>query len=349
MFVARAKQTQERHWLAEVSNIPLQQSIRDLKQAYANFFKSLKKDRKEEHFNPPQFKKRRAAQSARFTRYGFKIERHATYLAKIGYLKTVWSRPLPSEPSSATAIKDPAGRYFLSFVVEVTPERVPASRERIGIDLGVINFATLDTGEKIDAPKPLKNNLKRLRKRNKALSRKKEGSNRWKRTKRKLAKLYARIADTRQDFLHKLSTRLVSENQAIAIEDLNVSGMLKNRKLARAISDLGWRQFRDLLAAKCRKYGRDFQLVNRWEPTSQRCSHCRQRGGKKHLDIRQWECLSCGAFLDRDINAAINIKVAGGQSETQNGRGGGHKTSVKEAAAQEASTQPEPVQLLLFG
>ena len=154
-----------------------------------------------------------------------------------------------------------------------------------------------------------------------------------------MAKIHAKITDTRTDFLHKLSTKIVCENQTIVLEDLNTSVMVKNRKLSRAISDLGWRSFRDMLSAKSDKYGRDFLIISRWEPTSQRCSCCGNIGGKKALNIREWECLFCGTFHDRDINAAVNIKVAGGQSETsKNGHGGQHKTSVKEAASRVAST-----------
>ena len=165
-----------------------------------------------------------------------------------------------------------------------------------------------------------------------------KGSKRREKARKRVAKIHAKIKDTRTDFLHKLSTRIVRENQTIILEDLNTSGMVKNRKLSRAISDLGWRSFRDMLSAKSDKYGRNFRIISRWEPTSQRCSCCGNIGGKKALNIREWECLFCGTFHDRDVNAAVNIKVAGGHSETLNGRVGKRKTSVKEAASREAST-----------
>ena len=136
---------------------------------------------------------------------------------------------------------------------------------------------------------------------------------------------------------------------AFALEDLNVSGMMKNRKLSRAISDLGWREFRTMLSNKADKYGRNFKVIDRWEPTSQTCSSCRQRGGKLDLSIREWTCLWCGETHDRDENAAINIEVAGGHPETINGRGGTGQTSAKEAPSSEASTAPEWIQLNLFG
>ena len=336
--LTQIKKTEEKNWLTEVSSIPLQQSLRDLETAYSNFFASCKGERKGNKVKPPKFKKRKSKQSARFTDNGFTINQHHVTLAKIGDLKVVWSRPLPSKPSSVTVIKDAADRYFLSFVVEIQLETLPDNEQAVGIDLGIATFATLDTGEKINAPKPLKKRLKRLKKAQRNLSRKQKESKRREKARKRVAKIHAKIKDTRTDFLHKLSTRIVRENQTIILEDLNTSGMVKNRKLSRAISDLGWRSFRDMLSAKSDKYGRNFRIISRWEPTSQRCSCCGNIGGKKALNIREWECLFCGTFHDRDVNAAVNIKVAGGHSETLNGRGGKRKTSVKEAASREAST-----------
>ncbi|MEL7034458.1 MAG: RNA-guided endonuclease TnpB family protein [Cyanobacteria bacterium J06592_8] len=366
-FITQAKKTVEREWLKEVSNIPLQQSLNDLEQAYHNFFKSCKGKRKGKKVRPPKFKKRNAKQSARFRVGGFKLNGDKISLAKIGNLKIVWSRPLPSQPSSVTLIKDAANRYFLSFVVEVAGSRdvksraclqldsrvnqqpLPDSPNNVGIDLGIKTFAVLSSGEKIDAPKPLKQKLKRLRKLNRNLSRKQRGSKRYERARLRKAKLYARMKDTRKDFLHKLSTRIINENQVVVLEDLNVSGMVKNRKLSKAISNLGWRQFRTFLEGKAEKYGRDFRVISRWEPTTQKCSCCGFIGGKLDLSIREWTCLNCETIHDRDENAAANILVAGGLSETINGRGGRRKTSTKEAAALETSTHLEkPVQLSIF-
>jgi len=336
--LTQIKKTKEKQWLTEVSSIPLQQYLRDLETAYSNFFASCKGERKGNKVKPPKFKKRKSKQSARFTDNGFTVNQHHVTLAKIGDLKVVWSRPLPSKPSSVTVIKDAADRYFLSFVVEIQPETLLDNGQSVGIDLGIATFATLDTGEKINAPKPLKKRLKRLKKAQRNLSRKQKESKRREKARKRVAKIHAKIKDTRTDFLHKLSTRIVRENQTIVLEYLNTSGMVKNRKLSRAISDLGWRSFRDMLSAKSDKYGRNFRIISRWEPTSQRCSCCGNIGGKKALNIREWECLFCGTFHDRDVNAAVNIKVAGGHSETLNGRGGKRKTSVKEAASRVAST-----------
>ncbi|NEP12137.1 MAG: IS200/IS605 family element transposase accessory protein TnpB [Symploca sp. SIO2C1] len=348
-FITQAKRTTQREWLSGVSCVPLQQALNDLEKAYRNFFKSCKGQRKGKPVKPPKFKKRHAKQSARFTQRGFTIRGDCLKIAKIGKLKIVWSRPLPAEPSSVTVIKDAAGRYFVSFVVEISPDVLPKNEDSVGIDLGIKTFATLDDAQKIDAPKPLKKRINRLRRLSKNLSRKNRGSKRYERARLRKAKLQAKLKDTRTDFLHKLSTQIIRENQTIVLEDLNVAGMLKNRKLSRAISDLGWRQFRTYLEGKAEKYGREFRVISRWEPTSLPCSCCGFRGGKLDLSIREWTCLNCGTTHDRDVNAAKNILVAGGHSETQTGRGGRRKTSVKEAVTCEASTHREYVQLTLFG
>lgn len=346
-FITQAKQSEERQWLGEVSNIPLQQSIADLGVAYGNFFASLKGKRKGIKVKLPKFKKRSGKQTARFRRGGFVLREHKVYLAKIGEVKVQWSRELPSDPSSVTVIKDCAGRYFLSFVVETQAVNIPAINDGVGIDLGITTFATFSDGQKVNAPKPLKKNLRKLRKAQKSLSRKQKGSKRRERARLKVAKIHAKITDIRSDFLHKLSTKVAIKNQAVALEDLNVSGMVKNRKLSRAISDLGWRQFRTLLEAKCSKYQRQFVVIDRWEATSQVCSCCGFRGGKKALNIREWQCLNCGTVHDRDINASVNIKVAGGLSEAKNGRRGKRKSSLL-VAPDEALTHRKTIQLNLF-
>ena len=337
-FITQAKKAEDREWLSEVSAIPLQQSLNDLNQAYQNFFKSTKGQRKGKPIKPPKFKRRKSRQTARFTKGGFKVGEHKVYLAKIGKLKIVWSRELPNVPSSVTVIKDSAHRYFLSFVVEIQPEILPQTDNSVGIDLGIKTFATFSDGTKVDAPKPLKKRIKKLRKLSKSLSHKTKGSKRYEKARVRVAKFHAKLKDTRTDFLHKLSTEIIRENQTIVLEDLNVSGMVKNRKLSRAISDLGWRQFRTFLEGKAEKYGRDFRIIDRWESTTSKCSCCGFKGGKLDLQVREWECLNCGAKHDRDENAAINILVAGGHLETQNGRGGKRKTTAKEAAPCETST-----------
>ncbi|MDJ0554106.1 MAG: RNA-guided endonuclease TnpB family protein [Microcoleaceae cyanobacterium MO_207.B10] len=339
LFITQSKKTEDREWLSEVSNIPLQQSLNDLNQAYQNFFTSTKGKRKGRAIKPPRFKTRKSRQTARFRKGGFKIGQNKVYLAKIGKLKIVWSRELTTAPSSVTVIKDSANRYFLSFVLEIQPETLPQTDSSVGIDLGIKTFATLSDGTKVYAPKPLNKRIKKYRKLSQSLSKKTQGSKRYEKARLRRAKFHAKLKDTRADFLHKLSTEIIRENQTIILEDLNVSGMVKNRKLSRAISDLGWRQFRTLLEGKAEKYSREFRVIDRWVATSQTCSCCGFKGGKLDLSIREWQCLNCDSVHDRDQNAAINILVAGGQSETKNGRGGKRQTTVKAAAVCETSTR----------
>ncbi|MDY6805168.1 MAG: RNA-guided endonuclease TnpB family protein [Cyanobacteriota bacterium] len=309
LFITQAKRTTL--WLKEVASTPLQQSLNDLDVAYKNFFDSLSGKRKRPKLKAPKFKSIKSRQSARFMGNNFKVGQHKIELTKVGKIKIVLSRPLPSKPSSATIIKDAANRYFVSFVVETNAEPLEPNGQLIGVDLGITTFATLSNGEKIEAPKPIQKNLKKLSRFQRSLSRCQKGSNRREKARLRVAKLHAKIKEVREYFLHKLSIRLIRENQTVILEDLNVSGMIKNRKLSRAISDLGWRTFRTMLEYKANKYGREFQVINRWEPTSQKCSHCGFNGGKKELGIREWICLNCGTLHDRDVNAALNILSAG--------------------------------------
>ena len=310
IVITKAKKTDERLWLADVSNIPLQQSVADLGTAYQNFFNSRNGKRKGSKMGFPRFKKKQGKQSARFRRGGFSVKNGKVYLAKIGDLNPIWSRELPSEPSSVTVIKDAANRYFLSFVVEIEPVQVDAKNQSIGIDLGLKTFAFMSNGETAKSPDYSKID-KRLRHKQKQLARQVKGSKRREVTRLQIAKLHNQISDTRKDFLHKLSTKVVRENESIVLEDLNVSGMVKNRKLSRAISLQGWREFRQLCEAKSEKYGRNFVLISRWEPTSQICSDCGYRWGKLDLKVRTVTCLSCGSTHDRDENAAKNINKVG--------------------------------------
>lgn len=304
------KKTVERKWLNDVSSVPLQQSLRNLATAYKNFFDSHKGKRKGKKVKLPRFKKKTNSQSASFTNNAFSIEENLVYLAKIGNLNPVWSRELPSKPSSVTVIKDCANRYFLSFVVEIEPIQVDAKNQSIGIDLGIKTFAAMSNGETAFSPNYSRLD-KKIRRKQRKLARQPIGSNRREKTRLQIAKLQNKIADTRKDFLHKLSTKVVTENEVIVLEDLNVSGMVKNRKLARAISQQGWREFRNLCEAKSQKYGRTFHIISRWEPTSQVCSSCGFRWGKIDLSVRSFLCLSCGTEHDRDLNASKNIEMVG--------------------------------------
>ncbi len=309
-LLTQSKKNEDREWLKCVSSVPLQQSIRNLDVAYRNFFNSRNGKRKGGKIGSPNFKKKTNQQSAEFTKAAFSLKDGRVYLAKIGDLKPVWSRELPSEPSSVTVIKDCANRYFLSFVVEIQPVQLNAKNKSIGIDLGIKTFAVMSNGEKAYSPTYRTIDCK-IRKLQKKLARQQKGSNRRNITRLQIARLHNQITDLRKDFLHKLSTKIVSENQTIVLEDLNVSGMVKNRKLSRAISQQGWREFRTLCEAKSEKFGRNFQVISRWEPTSQICSDCGFRWGKVDLSIRSILCLNCGVEQDRDENASRNIEMVG--------------------------------------
>jgi putative transposase len=310
LILTQAKKTEQRSWLSNVASIALQQSVADLGVAYKNYFDSLKGKRKGKKVGRPKFKKKVNQQSARLTRNGFSIQKETVYLAKIGNVNPVWSRSLPSDPSSVTIIKDCANRYFLSFVVEIEPINIDAKNQSIGMDLGIKTFAVMSNGEKAES-RDYSVLDKRIRKLQKKLARQTKDSKRRNRTRIKIAKLHNQISDTRKDFLHKLSTKIVSENQAIVLEDLNVSGMVKNRKLSRAISLQGWREFRTLCEGKSEKLNRDFHVISRWEPTSQVCSECGYKWGKLDLKVRKVQCLNCGTEHDRDENAAKNINKVG--------------------------------------
>lgn len=310
LVITQAKQTVARAWLSEVSSVPLQQSVADLDTAFKNFFDSCKGKRKGRKVGYPKFKKRTNSQSARLTRQGFSLKNQGVYLAKVGVVNPIGSRGLPSAPSSVTVIKDCANRYFLSFVVEIQSIDLKAKNQSIGIDLGIKTFAVMSNGEKAESPnyKPIDRKLRSFQKK---FARQTSGSNRREKTRLKLARLHNQIADKRKDFLHKLSTKVVIENQVIVLEDLNVSGMVKNRKLSRAISQQGWGEFRAMCEAKSEKFGRDFRVVSRWEPTSQVCSDCGFKWGKLDLSVRSILCLNCGTTQDRDDNAAKNIQMVG--------------------------------------
>jgi putative transposase len=224
-----------------------------------------------------------------------------------------WSRQLTdrAEPSTITVKISPSGRWTVSLLVDVEIAALPASPNQIGLDLGITTLRALSNGEKIVNPKTFKAKRRKLRKAQKALSRKKKGSNNRHKARLKVAKVHAEISDARNDFLHKLTTRQVRENQVIAVEDLSVKNLVKNRKLALSISDASWGEIIRQLEYKCNWYGRTFVKIDRWFPSSKRCGHCGHIVDKLTLNIREWDCLKCGTHHDRDVNAAKNILAAG--------------------------------------
>ncbi|MFI2671366.1 RNA-guided endonuclease InsQ/TnpB family protein [Streptomyces albidoflavus] len=317
-LITEAKRTPERAWLGEVSAVVLQQSLRDAERAYRNYFASLKGTRKGPRAGAPRFKSRKnARQSIRFTANArWKItDTGRLELPKVGAVKVKWSRTLPVTPSSVTVIKDAAGRYFASFVIDTDPAtdqaRMPETDRAIGIDLGLTHFAVLSDGTKIDSPRFLRRAEKKLKKAQKELCRKQKGSRNRDKARLKVAQAHARVADARREFHHQLSTRLISENQGIAVEDLSVAGLARTR-LAKSVHDAGWASFINMLQYKAERYGRTLVKIGRFEPTSQTCSTCGTKDGPKSLDVREWTCTACGTVHDRDTNAAINVKVAAG-------------------------------------
>ncbi|MEO3862579.1 transposase [Acrocarpospora sp. B8E8] len=248
--ITAAKRTPEREWLREVSPVPLQQSLRDLDQAYQNFFDSVRGKRKGPRMGLPVFKSRRdRRQSARFTRNAFSLGGDGTlYLAKIGSIEVRWSRELPAAPSSVTVIVDAAGRYFASFVIEVDDAgQVLAEAEAgVGIDLGLTHYAVLSDGTKIANPRWLRRRARRLARLQRALSRKQKGSKNREKARIAVARQHAKVGDARRDFLHQTSTAIIRENQVVVIEDLAVSGLARGR-LAKSVNDASWGAFRTLL------------------------------------------------------------------------------------------------------
>ncbi|WP_433353181.1 RNA-guided endonuclease InsQ/TnpB family protein [Microtetraspora malaysiensis] len=336
--IAEAKRTPERAWLGEVSAVVLQQALADLNAAYRNFFASISGRRKGSKVAPPRFRSRKDnRQAIRFTKnarfsitVGGKLR-----LPKIGDVDVRWSRSLPAEPSSVTVVKDSAGRYFASFVVEVAEQPLPPVEPEAGIDLGLSAFAVLSDGRKVDAPRFLRRAEKKLKKLQRVLSRKEKGSNNRAKARQVVARQHAKVADARREFHHQLSTRLIRDNQAIYVEDLAVAGLARTR-LAKSVHDAGWSAFVTMLEYKARLYGRDFHRINRWFPSSKLCCECGAVQESMPLDVRSWTCL-CGAVHDRDVNAAKNI-LAAGRADRLNACRGQVRPSLVVAQPEEAGS-----------
>jgi len=342
-----AKKTPQRAWLGEVSSVVLQQALADLNAAYRNYFASIKGTRKGPKVAKPRFRSRKdRRQAIRFTANArFKVLPNGKLrLPKIGDVPVRWSRPLPSEPSSVTVIKDAAGRYFASFVIETQPTPLPQTEHAVGIDLGLTHFAVLSDGRKIASPQFLRRAEKKLSRAQRNLSRKQKDSSNRTKARVKVARAHARVADARRDFHHQLSTALIRDNQAVAVEDLAVRALGRTR-LAKSVHDAGWSSFVGMLEYKARLYGREFHRIGRFVPTSQTCSACGVKDAPKPLHVRAWRCPSCGVWLDRDINAAVNVARAAGLAVTacgaqvrpepvpaQRSEAGTHPTSYRDAA-----------------
>ncbi len=298
------KKLPELAWLNEVSSVPLQQALRHLDMAYRNFFRKTARY--------PGFRRKDGSQSAEFTKSAFNWKPGVLKLAKMAEpLAVVWSRPLPSPPSTVTVTREADGRWFVSCRVVVGVDAPAPANEAVGVDLGLTHFATLSTGEKIDNPRHLAQRQKRIARLQRTLARKKRGSSNRRKARLRLARALSRVRDARRDFLHKLSSRLVRENQTVCLETLSVKGMLRAKRHSRSIADAGWGEFVRMVEYKARWYWRKVVRIGRFHPSTKTCGECGTTGHALSLSDREWTCPDCGIRHDRDVNAARNILAAG--------------------------------------
>jgi len=331
-------------FLTEVPSVPLQQALRHQHAAFTAFYARRARY--------PRFKTRRSRQSAHYTRRAFSLRGSQLRLAKMtAPLRYAWSWPEVDvtvlDPAMVIISRESDGRWYLTFTVDAAaPEPLPQTGRAVGVDLGVTDFAVTSDGEKIPSPRHLDRRARSLARYQRRLARCQQGSANREKAKLKVARAHRKVRHARADFLHRASTRLVRMADTIIIEDLNVAGMTRNRRLARAISDCGWGEFRRQLAYKCARYGRRLVVIDRWYPSSKTCSGCGHRLAELSLSTRHWTCPSCGARHDRDLNAARNILAAGraavrGSPGDACGAGVRHPGSSRVQPA--AKQEPRPV------
>jgi len=311
---AWTKERRSLSWASETSCVPPQQALRHLQTAFVNFF--------DERLAYPTFKKKAQKQSAEYTRSAFQYDPATRMLsfAKLGAMKVRWSRAFVSDPTTVTITKSPSGRYHVTLCLdEPEPQPLPKNGKVVGIDLGLHHLATLSTGERISNPRHQGARLRELAHAQRDLARRKKGSRRRNRSRLEVARIQEKIADTRDDHMHKLTLDLVRRFDFIAIEDLHVRGMVQMRSLARSISDVSFGMFRSLLEYKAKWYGKQVVVIDRFYPSSKTCSDCGWINQAMTLAVRDWVC-KCGAKHDRDENAAKNI-LAAGQAVTACGGG----------------------------
>ena len=303
------KRDPELAFLTEVSSVPLQQALRHQHQAFGAFFAGRARY--------PRFKSRRGRQSAHYTRSAFTLHGGELRLAKMAApLRFTWSWPEVDvtglDPAMVIVSRDSDGRWYVSFTIDTAgAEPLPPAGRAVGVDLGVKDFAVTSDGDKIANPRHLDRKARHLARYQRRLARCQEGSANRNKAAAKVARAHRKVRHARADFLHRASTRLVRGHDVIVIEDLAVANMVRNRRLARAISDCGWGEFGRQLAYKCQRYGRELVIIDRWYPSSRTCSECGHLLAQLSLSTRQWTCPSCGARHDRDVNAAKNILAAG--------------------------------------
>ena len=319
-------------WLSETHSQVLQSVSLHLSRAFVNFF--------ERRAKYPQFKHKHRKQSIQYPQGVKIVDDRKVFLPKIGHIKAVVHRKLVGVIKTVTVSRDPSGKYFASILAEdgTAAPTVVLDGKVLGIDVGLTDLAVTSDGSKFDNPKHLRQAQKNLARKQQHLSRKVKGSNTRNKARLLVAKAHERVFNARKDYLHKLSTRLVNENQVIAVEDLHVKGMMKNHNLARAIGDASWGAFTNMLKYKTARAGKGYIEVNRFFASSKTCSCCLHAQAKMPLEIRMWTCDQCGVRHDRDINAAINIRneaqrmITAGIVVTANGgtvsRGAGRKSSI---------------------
>lgn len=300
------KQHADTAWLSEVSSVPLQQALRHLDKAFRNFFAGRAKY--------PTFHTKHGKQAATYasSAYRWDAQARTLTLAKMDApLRIRWSRAFTGSPTTITITRDRAGRYFVSFLVEEEIATLPVINAMVGVDVGLKDVAVLSTGETLANPHHLQRSERRLKRAQQNLSRKQNGSKNREKARRKVARIHAQIADQRNDGLHKLTTRIIRENQVVCVESLAVKNMVRNHTLAKAISDAGWGELVRQLEYKAKWYGRTLVKIDRWYPSSKRCHDCGHVLETLALSTRSWTCPYCGVTHDRDINAARNILAVG--------------------------------------
>jgi putative transposase len=308
-YLTALKATEELGWLSEVSSVPLQQALRHQQAAFAGFFAGRARY--------PRYKSRNGRQCAEYTRSGFRYLDGQLFLAKMSTpLAFAWSwpevDPASLDPSTVTVSRDPCGRWYVSFAVEEPePEPLPAAGAVVGVDLGITDFAVMSDGRKIHGPRSLARRERSLARYQRRLARCQQGSANRAKARAKAARAHRKVRASRADFLHRTSARLIRDHDVIAIEDLAVKNMVRNRRLAKAISDCGWGEFRRQLKYKAARAGRQLIVIDRFYPSSKTCSDCGHLLAQLSLGTRAWHCPGCGTRHDRDVNAAKNILAAG--------------------------------------